>query len=150
MSKQYVIGWKMPFRSQSQEAKFAGNVCIVEHTQGASMPSACADVPLFPHIYQSIGVNEERLSMWQNKHGFDSGGVGSRGELLVPEYPIFSRLAWTVIDPVYLKDGELSDLIDESKRISEQSSDPVVRANLGKLSTIAQKAQAESKVLRIS
>lgn len=150
-SRRYIIEWRLPFRSEASNPvkKLSGNVCIVQQVNTAE-PLACADVYLFPHIYSAIGVDEQRMVEWQNENGFDSGGVDRSGALLAPGYPIFSRLAWTIVDPVYLEGPELSELLEESKRVAKESNDPVVRANLDKLSALAERAQAESKVLRFS
>lgn len=151
MSGKYIARWNMPRggASSRSEANVSGNVCILPHSKGASEPSACADVHFFPGVYSAIGVDESRIIEWQNKNGFDSGGVDRSGALLAPGYPLFSRLAWAVVEPVYLQGNELSELLEESKRAATESTDPVVRANLQTLSTLAEKAQAESQVLRI-
>jgi hypothetical protein len=152
LSRKYLIGWSLPFhttRSNRPEGtRVAANVCIVGRSHEASEPSACAEISLFPHVYETIGVDKNRIITWQNENGFDSGGVDRTGALLAPGYPIFSRLAWTLIDPVYLQGDELSALLEESKRASAESSDPAVRANLEKLASLAEKAQQESAVLR--
>jgi hypothetical protein len=150
LSKKYVIRWNMPFHAARSKSptEARGNVCVVDSAYPPSIPSACADVYLFPNIYGAIGVDEGQIIKWQNENGFDSGGVDPVGTLLAPDYPIFSRLAWTLMDPVYLKGDELSALLEESKRISERSHDPAVRASLHRISALAAKAQQESKVLR--
>jgi len=151
LSKKYLVGWSLPFRTtKSNRPENAGvaNVCIVGPTQELSESSTCAEISLFPHIYEAIGVDEKRIIEWQNKNGFDSGGIDHAGGLLAPGYPIFSRLAWTLIDPVYLRGNDLPALLEESKQISENSADPAVRTNLEKLSALAEKAQQESKALR--
>jgi hypothetical protein len=147
MSKKYIAKWDMPSRSTSA-TNAHGNVCIVQHPHGTSQTLACADVHLFPGVYSAIGVDEGKVIKWQDEHGFHSGGAAPDGALLVPEYPIFSRLAWTHIDPVYLQGADLSALLEETKRISEASNDPAVRDNLGKLSALATEAQQRSQVLR--
>ena len=147
MSKKYIAKWDMP--SGSTSAAIAhGNVCIVQHPHGTSQTLACANVHLFPGVYSAIGVDEGKVIKWQDEHGFHSGGAAPDGALLAPEYSIFSRLAWTHIDPVYLQGEDLSALLKETKRISETSNDPAVRHNLEKLSALALRAQQESKVLR--
>lgn len=152
LSRRYLIGWSLPFHStkliRSEDRSMSENVCIVGRSHEVSEPSACAEIRLFPNIYEAIGVDKNRIIRWQNDNGFDSGGVDRTGALLAPGYPIFSRLAWTLIDPVYLQGDDLSALLEESKRISETSSDPAARANLDKLTALAKRARQESKVLR--
>ena len=145
MSRKYIPRWDMP---KETSKPLHGNVCIVQHPDGTSEPLACAEVHLFPGVYDTIGVDENRFRKWQDEHGFHSGGVAPDGALLAPDYPIFSCLAWTNIDPVYLQGNDLSTLLEEAKRISEISSDPVARHNLDKLAALAEKAQQDSQVLR--
>jgi len=147
MSNRYIARWNMPKESASV-ANAHGNVCIVQHPDGTSQALDCADVHLFPGTYSAIGVNENAIIEWQNKHGFHSGGVAPDGSLLAPEYPILSRLPWTNIVPVYLQGPDLSALLEEAKRVSETSNDPAVRDNLGKLTALATEAQRRSQVLR--
>jgi hypothetical protein len=146
MSRKYILRWDMPRGTASKPLR--GNVCVVQHPNGTSEPLACADVNLFPGVYDTIGVDQDRFRKWQDKHGFHSGGIAADGELLAPEYPILSRLAWTNIDPVYLQGADLSALMEEAKRVSEASNDATVRANLDKLSALATEAQQHSQVLR--
>ena len=146
MSRKYILRWDMPRGVASKPLR--GNVCIVQHPNGASEPLACAEVSLFPGVYDTIGVDQDQFRKWQDEHGFHSGGVASDGTLLAPEYPILSRLAWTNIDPVYLQGADLSALLEEAKRVSEASNDATVRANLEKLSALATEAQQRSQVLR--
>jgi hypothetical protein len=150
MSRKYIAKWDIPAGGTASKPATSGqgNVCIVQHAHGASEPLACANVQFFPGVYNAIGVDESRIVKWQNDNGFDSGGVDRTGALLAPGYPIFSRLAWTQIDPVYLQGNDLSMLLEESKRISESSANPAVKASLEELLTLATKAQEESKVLR--
>jgi hypothetical protein len=152
MSKRYIARWeKFPGgdSSTSKEAEGTGNICIVSHVSRPWEISACADVHLVPDVYRAMGVDESHIVRWQDEHGFDSGGVDPTGTLLAPGYPIFSRLAWTLIEPVYLQGQDLSELMQEAKRISLQSNDPVLQANLRKLTVLAERALVESKALRL-
>jgi hypothetical protein len=146
MSRKYILRWDMPRGVASKPLR--GNVCVVQHPNGTSEPLTCAEVSLFPDVYDTIGVNQDQFRKWQDEHGFHSGGAAPDGALLAPEYPIFSRLAWTNIDPVYLQGADLAALLEETKRVSEASNDTVVKANLDKLSALAMEAQQRSQVLR--
>jgi hypothetical protein len=126
-----------------------GNVCIVDSADGLAPPLSCADVHLFPGVYRALGVDQSRIVQWQRENGFDSSGVDRDGALLAPGYPILSRLAWTAIDPVYLGGNELPQLLEESKRASTKSNNPIVQANLDKLASLAARAHKESKILRV-
>jgi hypothetical protein len=147
MSRKYIARWDMP-KGSTSAVNAHGNVCIVQHPDGRSRALGCADVHLFPGVYSAIGVNESTVMKWQDQYGFHSGGAAPDGSLLAPKYPILSRLAWTQIDPVYLQGEDLSALLEETKRISETSSDPAVKGNLDKLSALATEAQERSQVLR--
>jgi hypothetical protein len=112
MSRKYIARWDMPSSgAASKPVESAhGNVCVVEQAHGASKPLACAEVRFFPGVYAAIGVDDNSIIRWQDEHGFHSGGVAPTGALLAPGYPVFSRLAWTLIEPVYLQGDELSAL----------------------------------------
>jgi hypothetical protein len=149
MSRKYIPKWNMPKRSASiSQVTTQGNVCVVQHANGASEPLTCAEIQLFPSVYDAIGVDENKFKKWQDDYGFHSGGVSPSGAVIAPSYPIFSRLAWAAIDPVYLQGNDLSDLLEEANRISAISIDPAVQSNLEKLSALAEQAHERSQVLR--
>jgi hypothetical protein len=149
-SRRYIVEWHLPFSSKAHGPvkKAVGNVCILEPSGVTREPLTCAEINLFPHVYGAIGVSEKRMVEWQNKNGFDSGGVDPTGALLAAGYPVFSRLAWTQIAPVSLQGDDISRLLQECRRISTASEDPSVKTNLDMLAALAEKAQADSKVLR--
>jgi hypothetical protein len=149
ISRKYIVEWTSPFHANKlSRADATGNVCIVD-SKDQNKISDCAVIPLFPNIYAVLGVDETRVRNWQNENGFDSKGVDRDGQLLAPGYPIFSSLAWSVVEPAYLKGTALSQFLSEINRASSASEDAVARTNLRKLAEVVARAQAESKVLRI-
>lgn len=151
-TRKYIVTWQIPFRARTPRSskRIRGNVCIIRRTGEREEAFACNDIYLFPNVYSAVGVDEERVIRWQDENGFASGGVDSTGALLAPGYPIFSRLAWTIVDPVYLQGDELSELIEEAGRILQSSNDPIVRENLEKLLSLAEKAHADAAVIRVA
>jgi hypothetical protein len=149
-SRKYMVRWHMPFRRGNSVQAVTGNVCVEPEGGVSYSPSDCAEVLLFPHVYSAIGVDEQRFIAWQEADGFHSEGIDRAGNLLAPGYPTFSRLAWTVIDPVSLRGDELSDLIEECNRIRQRSTDPKVLLSIDRLVDLAGKAKRESKALRLS
>jgi hypothetical protein len=150
-SKNYIVRWHMPSSAKHTKSEIANaNVCI-EPKAGEELSAAdCAEVLFFPHLYSSIGVSEQRVIQWQESNGFHSEGVDRTGNILAPGYPIFSRLAWTVIDPVYIGGDELQELIAECVRIRQQAQDPVALSNVSKILDLASRAQSQSRTLRFS
>ncbi len=150
-SRNYIVRWHMPLGAKHTKSEVVNaNVCI-EPKAGEELHAAdCAEVLFFPHLYSSIGVSEQTVIQWQESNGFHSEGVDRMGNILAPGYPIFSRLAWTVIDPVYLSGGELQELIDECVRIRQQAHDPVALSNVSKILDLASRAQSQSRTLRFS
>lgn len=149
MSRKYVMGWKSPFHVNKRDnAEAIGNVCIVD-SENQNEISDCAVIPMFPNVYAALGVDDARVSNWQNENGFDSKGVNRDGQLLAPGYPIFSSLAWSVVEPVSLSGATLSKFLSEINRAYDASEDAVARMNLRRLAEVAAKAEAESKILRI-
>jgi hypothetical protein len=150
-SRNYIVRWHMPSNAKHTKPEIANaNVCIEPKAGEELRPSDCAEVLFFPHLYSSIGVSEQRVIQWQESNGFHSEGVDQTGNILAPGYPIFSRLAWTVIDPVYLSGGELQELIAECVRIRQQAQDPVALSNVRKILDLASRAQSQSRTLRFS
>gem|GEM_PF-6193101 len=122
-------------------------VCIVQDSWKSSGSSACIDLEIFPGVYEAIGVDGNRIISWQDENGVDSGGVDRFGGLLAPGFPIFSGLAWTLIEPVYLEGPKLTELVCESRRVSAQSDNRTVQATLNVLCAFAERALSESKLL---
>jgi hypothetical protein len=146
LSKMYISRWNMPNKAPNLKNVGGGNVCIVPGRASSWDQSTCADVHLFPGVYRAIGVEGDRIVKWQDEHGFDSGGVSQSG-LLAPGFPVFSSLAWTMIEPVYLSGSQLSDLLIEITQISRKSNDLTVQSALSQLAAMAEKARLESKAI---
>lgn len=143
------MGWKSPFHANKLDnAGTTGKVCIVD-SENQEKISDCAVIPMFPNVYAALGVDEARVRSWQNENGFDSKGINRDGQLLAPGYPIFSSLAWSVVEPISLRGTTLSKFLSEINRVYDASEDVVARENLRRLAEVAAKAEAESKVLRI-
>jgi hypothetical protein len=151
LSGKLFVRWQLPSNKHALKSNVEGrgNVCVIDGAYPPISTSACGEVDFHPHIYRAIGADEDRIIKWQEQNGFFSHGVDRNGYHLVQGYPVFSKLAWSLIEPVYLTGDELSALLEESNRISIASSDPVVRANLDRLSALALRAKRESKVLYI-
>ena len=153
LSMSYVISWGKPFHTaranRSRKPDAGANVCIVDQRSTANEPSVCDEIRFLPAIYEAIGVDADRIIKWQDEHGFDSNGIDQTGALLAPGYPVFSKLPWSIIDPVYLGGEELSQLLEECRRIRFLSRDPGISANLERLAELAVRAQRDSKFLRI-
>ena len=99
-------------------------------------------------IYNALGVSREAFGAWQDKYGFDSLGVGAQGEIFVPAYPIFSKVAWMYIDPVDLSQAETKALIVECERALENAKDQSTREELEAIRLLAVEAISHSAKVR--
>ena len=63
--------------------------------------------------YQFLGLSNDRMEQWQLDYGVDSLGKSPDGGMLLPAFPIFSKVAWMHVDPVIVAGPELPQLIRE-------------------------------------
>lgn len=154
LSKRYRISFRLPFKEarpiNPARKTLNGNVCVLDKPDIACVPYECADIQFFPRVYEAMGVNSSRMVEWQNSNGFDSGGIDRFGHLLAPGYPIFSRIAFSTTQPVYLKGEDLRMLLEETVRVSEATRDPVALASLRRLAHLASEALTQSRTLRVT
>jgi hypothetical protein len=101
-------------------------------------------VPLYSvnDIYASVGVGPNDFAQWQEKYGFGTLGKTDQGILFVPNYPVFSKIAWMGIEPVDLSPTETSMLIEECTKARSNSVNAAANTELEALITLAQKAIA--------
>ncbi len=84
-------------------------------------------------IYAALGVTSQKFEDWENRYGMDSLGIASDESLLIPGYPVLSKVAWTYIDHVDLSDSETRALISECEKAMPTVGDPSVREVLGQI-----------------
>jgi hypothetical protein len=78
----------------------------------------------------------------------DSLGVGTDGSLLIPGFPVFSKVAWTYIDHVDLSDAETRDLVSECESAVANTDDASASELFGQIHDLALEAIQESATLR--
>lgn len=69
-------------------------------------------------IFDALGIVKSDFLEWQQKFGFDSGGLSDTGEPFVPGYPMLSRLGWIHIISVRISVEDLLELAAECERAS--------------------------------
>ena len=106
------------------------------------------DIPSYGTIYVTLGVTKERFAYWESQYGMDSLGVGTDGSLLIPGFPVFSKVAWTYIDHVDLSDAETRDLVSECERAVANTDDASASELFGQIHDLALEAIQESATLR--
>lgn len=103
-------------------------------------------VPIWTYggIYSALGMTSKNFTDWEVRYGMDSLGVGEDGELLIPGFPVFSKVAWTYIDPVDLSQSETAALIAECERAASKASGPSEQDTFRRIRDLALKAIEES------
>ena len=71
----------------------------------------------FGILFSALGISNERWANWHERYGYDSAGVGSDGERLLPGYPFIGKLMDALIDPIFLGPDESSKLAAECARV---------------------------------
>jgi hypothetical protein len=115
-----------------------GTVKIVSSESVVSAPPV--GIWAFNGIYQALGATAEAFAAWEDKYGFDSLGSGDYGEIFIPAYPVFSKVAWMYVDPVDLSPSETEALIDECDRELLDVTDPGARKELTAIRDLASDA----------
>ncbi len=106
-------------------------------------------VPIWDYgdIYMALGITVKQFSDWQERYGIDSLGVGDGGELLIPAFPILSKLPWMYIDPVDLSCSETAELVLECDRAINWIGEAPPQKILRQIRNLAVKAMQDSAVL---
>jgi hypothetical protein len=103
-------------------------------------------IPIWSYgeIYRVLGVTSARFAAWEREYGMDSMGVGADGELLIPEFPLFSKVAWTYIDAVTLTGSDISELELECARAATRTDDETIQSTFRAICDIATRARENS------
>lgn len=93
----------------------AGFVWIVDPSANDAVT---AELPLYDlnPLFHGVGLDDRHFIDWQLRYGVDSLGRAPSGELLIPDFPMFSKISGMHIDPVSLDAAEIGQLIDECDR----------------------------------
>jgi len=124
-----------------------GIVTIVDRA-GREMLSPRVDIYSYDDIYRTIGGTAERFEYWQRKYGMDSLGEGDNGEMFLPEFPVFSKIAWMFIEPVDLSRSETSSLVGECEAALARAHDQHVLNEIGQIRDLAERALRVCSTLR--
>jgi hypothetical protein len=124
----------------------AGVVTVI--TPGAKTSVTPVRIWNYNAIYAALGVSGEAFLAWQRKYGLDSLGVGTAGELFIPDYPVFSKVAWTHIDSVDLSPPEIEALIGECDRAISNVQDLAARKELEAIRSLSTEALKQSATVR--
>jgi hypothetical protein len=71
-------------------------------------------------LYERLGARSDAFARWEKHHGYCTG-VTPEGEAFLPDFPIFSTVAWMNIDWVLLSGSEVLQLIEECERAERQA-----------------------------
>jgi hypothetical protein len=106
------------------------------------------EIGSYGNIYNSIGVTPERRNKWEEKYGMDSHGSDGQGGYLAAGFPVFSKVAWTYIDPIELSRKETLELIEECTQLIALSGHAVAKEEAERIQQFAQRAISKSLVVR--
>lgn len=106
------------------------------------------DLKAFIRIYRALGVSNDRLVQWENDNGYWSLGKDQAGQLLVPGFPVFSKVAWMYIDPVDLSLEEAAQLVRECAKAESMTDDAVAKEELNRIRALAEEAVLQSATVR--
>ena len=124
-----------------------GEVRIIDHAHKV-VGERHVGIWSYGTVYSALGLTRERFADWESRYGMDSLGVANDGSLLAPGFPVFSKVAWTYIDPVDLSDSETRELVSECERAIAQSKDTSASGVFRQIRDLALEAIQESATLR--
>ncbi|WCT74543.1 hypothetical protein PQ455_04745 [Sphingomonas naphthae] len=99
-------------------------------------------------FYGELGLEPGRFQRWTLEFGADCMGVSPTGETLIPEFPVFSKVAWMDIDPVVIKDADLFALIVECALICTKALSSEVAAEADAIRRLAECAISKQLALK--
>jgi hypothetical protein len=76
-------------------------------------------------IYLTLGITRDSFAQWEREYGYGSLGRNREGQLFIPGFPVFSKVAWMYVDPVDLSPREVEQLVQECTK-AERSTDDVI------------------------
>lgn len=123
-----------------------GEVRLINITPTGSDPRI--GITTYGSLYAPLGVTRDRFADWEGKYGMDSMGIGDDGSLLIPRYPVFSKVAWTFIDYVDLSPSETEDLIAECNSAISGTQNPSARELFRQIRDLALRAVKTSMTVR--
>jgi len=106
------------------------------------------DLTAFNQIYRALGITNDRLVQWEDENGYWSLGKDKAGQLLIPGFPVFSKVAWMYIDPVDLSLEEVAQLAQECAKAESRTDDAVVKEELNRIRALAEEAVSQSAIIR--
>jgi hypothetical protein len=147
----FVFGYRVDLRqprkytgTKPMSARSLGVIEMLDPASGKSLDQL--DLRHYNEIYAAIGVERDQLSAWVLRHG--PQGTSRTGDVLAPEFPVLSKVAWTFVDPVDLTSDDAENLMDECSRAAQKTRNVAVTRELGAIREFAAKALARSATLR--
>ena len=125
-----------------------GIVQVIGGRQGT--PRDVVGIRGYNALYRALGADKGSFAEWTNKFGFDSLGIGAFGEVFLPRFPVFSKVAWMYVDPVDLSAAETEALAVECDSALATATDPDARRELIAIRDLARKALRSEATLRFS
>lgn len=148
----YMMGFRLrvgkdKLHTQSKaEGTPLGVVRLLEASTATVLKST--DVRAFNAIYTALGVTADAFARWEKENGYGSLGRNKEGQLFIPGFPIFSKVAWMYIDPVDLSREEVAQLVLECTKAESNTDDAVAKEELNRIGALAKEAASQSATIR--
>ncbi len=147
----YMMGFRLRFGKDKLHTQ--GNaqgvpLATVRLLDASKTPLQSTDIRAYNGIYRALGAASDQFASWEKKNGYGSLGRDKDGKLFIPDFPIFSKVAWMYIDPVDLSLEEVRQLIQECSEVEARTDDVAVREEVSRLRSLAQEAASRSASLR--
>jgi len=121
----------MPFSAKAVAVDQEGQV-------GFACEMFLAHISNIGEIYRLLGLNPDRFERWTIRFGADCRGRSDSGELLVPGFPIFSKIAWMDIDDAVVEFDDLPDLVQECKMLAKRISEGHILSEVNSVQRVAE------------
>lgn len=132
----------------SQRSRPEAEAYVVTGDSESKEPRLVVPIYSSTDIYASMGLGDKDFSQWLHRYGVTPSGKNRDGVLFVPDYPVFSKIAWMGINVIDLSSAETLMLIDECTRVRNRAVSAEASAELDALGALAQKAVATGGTIR--
>lgn len=136
---------KLRTRSKAEGTPL-GVVRLLDASTAAVLKST--DVRTFNEIYGALGMTSDGFALWEKENGYGSLGRNKEGQLFIPGFPVFSKVAWMYVDPVDLSLQEVERLVRECAEAENRTDNGAAKEELSRIRALAEEAVSRSAFLR--
>lgn len=148
----YMMGFRLRVSNDNSQTKsrVSDTPLAVVRLLDASSDRGTKSIKLraFNQFYGALGVTADKFARWEKENGYGSLGRNKQGQLFIPGFPVFSKIAWIYVDPVDLTFQEVEQLVQECARVELITDDVITKEELIRIREFAQEAVARSATVR--